>query len=218
MNTENAVPQVNGGPRKEVSKSSVEVTRVYSNDYQKPGTLTAELKQEVITHSFYPSKKIDSNTIFSASEFGFEEQLFISKETRMAWILVPQIIGGIPTTVEMVKAQLAKIKNPDIYRVMSNSPILDDNQKYAVASGIRSVNDFANKQVSRYGENAKDGKGNDVSGKLILDKENRVQYRRTFFQAQKTEDIDLRGKSDVYLTPEIAAELEGASVLVGQTI
>lgn len=40
--------------RKEVSKSEINVSRVYSSDYQKEGTLTAELKQTIKTTSFYP--------------------------------------------------------------------------------------------------------------------------------------------------------------------
>lgn len=184
------------------------------NEYQKPGTKTAEVRQEIITDSYYPSKKTTSDLnggLFDTSDFGFEKKHFQNTDRRVAWILVPA-----NATEEMIKQKLeAAVKaGAVIYKVLSNSPILDENQKYAIEAGQRTMNDFANSQVVRYPDN------HAKAGQLCLDKNGKVQYRRTFFWGSAMSDVDKRTaeKDDVYMSPEIAAELSGASVLEGQTI
>lgn len=208
--------QTNPQIRTETKRSTITLDRVYVNEFQKPGTKTAQLRQEVTTKSFYPSKKTASDlqaNIFDNKDFGFEEQEFTSTETRMAWILVPE-----NSTEEVVKAKIeAAVKNGAlIYRIMSNAPILDENQKYAVAQGIRTIDQFAKTQVSRYSADDEEGRG----GQLLLDKAGNVQYRRTFFWNSPIADQDARGKADIkpYVSAEILAELNGASVMTGQTV
>lgn len=206
------------GVRKEVSKSALKLRRIYTAEFQKEGTVTAEIEQTITTKSFYPSKKIDSNlqnSLSSAEEFGFSEQMFPSEETRIAWVLEPR-----NATEASVNAKLAKAneQGASIYKVLSNQPILDDNQKYAVAQGLKSLDDFANSQIVRYSEGTKDAVGTDVGGQLILDKAGNPQYKRTFFWSTPKADVDMRDTSKVYISPEIAAEVEGAAVMQGQNI
>jgi hypothetical protein len=74
------------------------------------------------------------------------------------------------------------------------------------------MDDFANAQVVRYPDT------HSLAGQLILDAAGRVQYRRTFFWKTPQEDQDIRGKVEPFQSAAIKAELEGASVLQGQTI
>lgn len=208
----------NNGVRKEVSKSPVQLDKIYVGENQKPGTLTAQVRQQIVTKSFYPSKKIDSNmqdSLFDAKDFGFEEQVFPSTENRVAWIMVPT--GKTETEVKLM-IDAANKNGACIYRVLKSEAILDDNQKYAVTAGLRSYDEFANKQVVRYPEGTEDSLGTDIGGQLVLDAAKNPQYRRTFFSKTPREDVDERDANNVYLTPEIKAELKGAGILAGQTI
>lgn len=140
----------NAGVRHETTRTKVELSRIYAAEYQKPGTLTAELKQEVITTSFYPSKKVESsmqNGLFSTAEFGFDEQVFTNTESRYAWVPVPE-----GATEEQVRAMLEKANanGAVIYKVLDNEPILDENQLYSISIGQKTLGDFANRQVVRY--------------------------------------------------------------------
>lgn len=200
------------GVRHEVSKSEITLDKLYKSNYQKEGTLSAQIRQIVTRKSFYPSKKTSSSmqaNIFDNKDFGFEEQQFESNETRVAWIPVPENI-----TEAEVKAKLATAhKNgATIYRVLSNQPILDENQKYAIAQGLSTLDTFADAQVVRY------PKGNENEGKIWTDPHGKVQYRRTFFWLTPMDDQDARGTGEAYMSPAIKAELAGASVMQGQTI
>ena len=203
------------GIRKEVSKGDLNVTRVYKSDYQKEGTQTAELKQTITTDSFYPSKSVANNlqdNIFGMADFGFEEQKYQNKETRVAWIDVPEAMNQ-----EAVAAKLAEAKEATLYRILSNRPILSDTQQYAVNSPELNVSldDFANRQAVRYPD------GNEKAGELALDVNGKVQYRAVFFSKAAKEDIDMRTEdpADAYLSAEIKAEVNSTShVVEGQAI
>lgn len=210
MQTQSAT---NNGIRSVVESSPVAFEKMYKNDIQKEGTLTAQIRQTIIKSTFYPSKRVDSNmqeNLFSTEEFGFGEQQFDGKEERVAWILVPE---NITEAAIMAKLAAANSNGACIYKVLSNEPILDDNQKYAISQQLRTLNHYANAQAVRYPENH-----DTTPNKLILDKEGNVQYRRTYFWLTPKEDQDIRSTAKVYVSPEIAAELNGASVLQGQTI
>lgn len=197
--------------------SLISLDKIYKADFQKPGTMTAQLRQTVTTVSQYPSKKVDNNlqaNIFEAEDFGFEMQEFTSTEERVAWIPVPE-----KTTVKQLNAKLVEANKAGavIYRVLGNQPILSDDQKYAINQGLRTTDDFAATQAVRYPEGTmKDTV--DVSGKLVLDKAGNVQYRRTFFWASPQADVDVRGTAQPYVSPELAKELAGEAVMSGQTL
>lgn len=208
MNNSTVTPS---GVRREVSKGPIGLDRIYKADFQKEGTLTAQIRQEVTTKSSYPSKKTSSSmqaNVFATEEFGFSTQDFEATETRIAWIPVP-----VNATIDVVKAKLeAAAKNgATIYRVLSNAPILDENQKYAINQGLKTKDDFAKTQAVRYPD------GDPNAGKLTLDKNGNVQYRRTFFWLTPMEDQDVRGQ-EIYVSAELKAEMSGASVMTGQTI
>ena len=189
----------------------------YSNgEFQKKGTLTAQIRQTVTTLSKYPSKKVSSNmqnSIFDAAEFGFDTQNFTSVENRVAWILVPE---GITVEEVQKRIEAANAKNACIYRVLSCKPILDENQLYAISVGLKTLDDFAATQAVRFPENAEtiaDGTANT----LVL-KNGRVQYRRTFFWGEPIADVDKRDSDTPYVSPLLQAELAGAAMMKGQTI
>lgn len=205
------------GVRVEISKSAIVLDEIKKGENQKAGTLTAQLRQKITTKSTYPSKKVDNNlqdSLFSIEAFGFEGKDFTSEENRVAWIPVPEV-----ATKDQVQAMLdkANANGACIYKVLSNAPILTDDQKYAIQAQLRTMDDFANAQVVRYPENTQVN-GVDVSNQLVLDKAGNVQYRRTFFSATSKEDIDQRDANNIFMSMEIAAELEGASVLAGQKL
>lgn len=202
--------------RKVVSKSPIIVDKVYKSDYQKEGTLTAQLRQTVTTLSYYPSKAVSNNlqdNIFAAEQFGFGEQEFKNEENRVAWIDVP-----MGSTVESVTAQLSKFPEAELYRVMSNRPIITDHQKYAIDNNITTLDVFANSQAVRFPV------GHPQEGELALDQNSgKVQYRAVFFKASKINDIDKRTSdpTDYYASPEILAEIESvgeAHVIASQSL
>lgn len=199
------------------SVGKITLDKISKSDFQKEGTLSAQLRQIVTTVSSYPSKKTATElqaNIFDNAEFGFEAKTYESTEARIAWIPVP---ANIDQAVLEAKLVLANEKGACIYRVLSNAPILDENQKYAITAGIRTLDQFAATQAVRYPENEKtiaDGTAN----KLTLDKAGNVQYRRTFFWNSPMADVDVRGTVEPYVSPELMAELAGASVMQGQNL
>lgn len=207
-----SVSSVNNGIRTEVSRSPITLDKLSKADFQKEGTLTAQLRQEVVTKSFYPGKKVESNmqnSLFDTAEFGFSEQEFVSKETRVAFVLVPA-----SKTEAEVKAMLdsANKAGAVIYKVLDTKPILDENQKYSISQGQKTMDDYANAQIVRYPDtHAK-------AGQVILDSNGNVQYRKTYFWKSATTDQDNRANSTPYVSALIQAELEGASKLEGQTL
>lgn len=217
MDTNKTVPTT--GIRTETKKDPIALSRIFSGDFEKKDksgkeiTKTAELRQVITTKSFYPSKKVESNLqngLFSIDKFDIEEQVFDSVEQRVTWIPVP-----VNATEELVKKALeTDIANgATLYKVLSNKPILDENQEQAIKLGFRTYDDFANSQAVRFPETHET-----TPNELILDKNGNVQYRRVFYWKTPHEDVDLRDTSKVYVTTEMEVELHGASVLEGQKI
>jgi hypothetical protein len=204
---------ISNGIRKVTKTSPIEVSRVYKSEYQKPGTLTAELKQTVTTTSYYPTKSVTSNmqdNIFNASEFGFEEKPYEAVETRVTWIDVPA-----NATVESVKAKLSLFPKATIYRVLANKPIITNNQVNGIAQGFTSKDAIAMRQVVRY------PKGHEMEGKIATDSTGAVQYRSVFFSAEEKQDIDMRtaDKTQHYTPAELIAEMSGnVAAIAGQTM
>lgn len=204
------------GIRKEVSKGNLSVSKVSTSAYQKQGTKTAELRQIVTTKSFYPTKSVANNlqdNPFSMADFGFQETEYENKETRVAWIDVPEAL-----TVEHVQAKLNAIEGATLYRILSNRPIVTDNQLYAINDSELdvSMDDFSNRQAVRYPDSDEER-----AGQLALDSNGKVQYRAIFFSNSPVEDSDLRTEdiTDMYVSAEIIAELNNvAHVVEGQGI
>lgn len=201
--------------KKEKIVSTISVARVYQTEFDKEGTITAELKQTVTTKSYYPTKSVSNSlqdNIFDATDFGFQEQVYESKDTRVAWIAVP-----VGSTVESVTKQLEIFSNANIYKVLSNHPILTEEDKFAIEDATLNVTKemIATKQAVRY------PKDHEKAGELVLDVFGKIQYRRTAFSKAGSVDIDNRTKdpADCYLTDILKAEINGVNhVIQGQSI
>lgn len=201
--------------RKEVKKSALTISKVYTASFQKEDTLSAEVRQTVDTTSFYPTKSVSNNmqdNIFDTKDFGITETPFVATENRVAFIPVP-----IDSTVESVAAQIAKFPEATVYKVMSSTPTLTSDQVRAIEGKITSLEIIANRQVARYPANA-DTK---IAGKLILDNNGKPQYRSVYFSRTAKEDIDNRVKDlkdapadAFYSTPEIEAEIQALGQVV----
>jgi hypothetical protein len=200
--------------RKEVRIEPIEVSRLYKGNYQKEGTITAELKQTIETKSFYPTKSVSNNmqdNPFATKDFGFQDKEYTTFETRVTWIPVPEAM-----TEQEVVAHMAKITKATIYRVLSNKPSISDAQQAGINAGQTTLDIIANAQAIRY---PKDHSTH--AGKLIPDTNGKVQYRAVYYSNTFKEDIDSRTAdvSNFYLTDEIRAEIQNAQAAVaGQTL
>jgi hypothetical protein len=199
-----------------ITRSPLIFSRIYVNSYQKKGTKTMEVKQKLFTTAVYSGIKISNkmnDSMYDAEEFAGATQprKFDSVETRVAWILIPVNESEADSMIRFKKYEQTGI----IFKILSNSPILDEDQLKAIDRGLKTYDEFADKQAVRFGANDPDGN----AGKLILDKQKNAQYKRTGFSRGPRADEDFRdGKSNVYQTPMIKAEMEGASALLGQTV
>ena len=200
------------GIKSTIEFGNIEVAELKVSDFQKKGTKTAVLKQTVKTTSLYPAKSVSNNlqdNIFGLEEFGadFVTEPYVSTRVNVAFMDVPET-----STIETVKAKLALFPKATLYRIMANKPILNSNQEYAIKQGLKTMDDFANAQAVKYGQD--DDKGH-VKGNLILDKHGKVQYKVTYFSTTEKEDMDLRNDipDDQYLTPELELEYNEALLL-----
>lgn len=208
----------------QVSNSTVEKTSsvspitldkpLYKSDYQKEGTITAQVRQVVTSTSSYPTKQISSNlqgSLFGITDFGFEKKDFTNSESRIAWIDVP-----VNATDELIKAKLdqANTNGARLYRILSNHPILTNHQQYSIQSGQRDMDYYANRQVVRYPEN------HPQAGQIVLDNNGKVQYRAIFFWESHMDDQDNRtvDPNDMFMSKEIAVELQGAAFMASQRL
>jgi len=195
--------------QKKIKKSAITVDRIYVSDYQKPGTKRAQLRQEIETEATYPSVQPKSGGLFSIEEFsGVEGKTYKNKETRVAFIDVPEEISA-----KAVVERLSKLPKAALVKVISNAPILDGNQRYALSQGTAEMETFANSQVLRYPVDS------EHEGMLIPDKNGKIQYKVVNFEPSVEEGqdlIDLRNAdpADYWATPELEAELEDSLAVV----
>ena len=189
---------------KKVSLGKLTIDSVKASKYQKAGTLTVQFRQIITTVTTYPSTNVSdgiSDNLFAVSEFNVGEgKSYTNTETRIAWINVPD-----SATIQVLNAKLDALvaagKTPCIAKTISNSPILSGNQEVAITKGFKTMDDFANSQVVRYGNNHAN------AGALILDGEGNPMYKRTYFKEDKVEDENTCGMGEVYFSSEIGAEL-----------
>lgn len=191
--------------RIEKEEGQIVVSELRVSPFQKEGTKTAMLRQDIKTISYYPKKKANNSltdSVFGEEEFGFSESDFSSTEHRVCFINVP---GDM--TLEQVQARINTAKGARLYRILSNHPITSESQEAAIRNGLRTLNQFANKQVVRYGVNMPN------AGELIT-WNGKPQYRGTYFSQSGKADLDLRtdDPDDYYVTPEIRAELTGVLI------
>lgn len=207
-----------------VVKGELTFGSIYKSMYQKEDTLTVELRQVVRTVTAYPTQRVTNNmnaTIMPLESFKIKPKTYDSTEERVAWVNV-----HVDTTEEQAKAAVEAMKavGACIYRVLSCAPILTKDQEFAMsdASNLpnkRTLDNYADQQVCRYPTKPDaSGKVHPQAGQLILDGKGRPMYRKTFFWDGPRNDEDRRDTVAPYLSPAIAAEMVGASVLQRQVI
>jgi hypothetical protein len=175
--------------------------------FQKEGTRTAVVRQNIVTLSYYNAKQYADSmteTFVSTKDFnpayGFGEKApFEGTERRVAFENVP-----VEWTLDDIQKRLAQFPNARIYKVMSNYPILSSQQENAITRGLRTLDDFAERQAVRYSRYVKDPA---LIGKLTL-VNNKVQYRKTFLSVSGKPDEDHRttDPTDFYETEKLKAE------------
>jgi len=211
-----------GNVKHVTTSNPIKLDELRVGERQKKNTKTAQIRQILETLSYYPSIKTENSMkggLVSIDKFDAPAQIFPSTENRVAFVLVPDTY-----TEDQVNKLLvdANTKGAVVYKTLSNKPILDEDQKAAINLGLTTVDIIANKQIARFPKGTIDRiTKEDVSDQLVIDKKTgKVQYRRTDFWPTFREDVDLRtsDETDQYLTPEIEAELKGASVMLGQKI
>ncbi len=198
--------------RKEIHRSPVQVMKVYKSEFQKPNSLTAELRQEVVTTSYYPKANMSNSLndkIFTTKDFGIDDQTYKSKETRVAFLNVPESFD----TPEKVQEHLSKFPDLCLYRILSNKPILSQEDLRAIEQGFISIDTKANSQVVHYPDTSA------TPGMLALTSAGKVQYRRVAISTSFKEDEDQRNDSpeDTFLTEELKAELNNVEVVVPES-
>lgn len=195
------------------TKSPIQVSRVYKSDFQKEKSLTAELRQEITVVSKYPTASMNNSlntNLFSNDDFGIETKNYSSKETRVAFINVPESMD----TAEKVQEHLAKFPNLCLYRILSNKPILSAEDIRAIEKGFITKDTKANSQIIRYPENSEN------AGQIALDNMDRPQYRRICISSSQMEDRDERNSepNDFYMSAEIRNELNISVVEEAQRV
>jgi hypothetical protein len=199
--------------KKTTTKENVYVDSLSVSKFQKTGTVTAMLRQKVTVTSEYPSSVHDSNmeqNPFGTNDFNDEVKSYDSEQNRVAFIDVPE---GM--TKEQVQAKISA--QACLYRVLSNAPILTDNHQNAISRGLTTKEALAESQVIKYPDGSRDAAGNDNSGLPILDKANKVQYKKIFYWNTAKDDIDYRGSEDhVAYVPESIQALLGVDSVTGE--
>ena len=154
----------------------IQVADVYASDYQKQGTVTACLKQVVTTKTIYPSTGVKDN-LFDSSEFSeLQSPEYVNSETRVYFMDVP---AGTTLQDVQVKMNLPKFANARLVKILSNRPILDSGQEYAISNYGKTEMSFALKQ------SVQDGEGNHVL------RNGQNCYRKIVFSANGGEDENL---------------------------
>lgn len=200
-----------------IQRQDVFCSEVKISQYQKSGTMTAQLRQVITTNTTYPSVQISdgiSDTLFGSQDFNLPTgKSFANDSTRVYFMNVPTHVNGQPMNVQLVNKMLGDLKAQGkqitLQKVISNSPILTAGQESAIANP--SINktkaDFAESQAVRY------PKQHAQAGQLVLDSEGNVMYRRIFFFDKIVEDVNnCNGNSEIYISPKLEAELNPSTV------
>lgn len=179
---------------------AITVDSVGPSEY-KEGVLQAQIRQVVTTE--YPSKRVDNSlqdSLFATEDFNLGAgQTFES--TRMAWINVP-----LTATAEQVSALLDTKENARVCKKYSNKllDVLTDEQKYAIAKGLRTAKQFAETLVIR-----------NEAGEVVKP----IQYAQGFFVNDYTNHkgsndtgINIFGDIDVRTVKTIAKATEAEQV------
>lgn len=158
--------------------SPIIISRVYSSEFQRENTLTAELKQIVKTTSMYDNSIDDglNDSLFD----GTQSQEYETNETRVYWSNVP-----MGSTVESVKTRLNEYPDACLYKILASKPIISDSEQWAIDRGMTTISAIAERQLVRYPQN------HAQAGEPVL-WHGTKQYRRICFSLISREDEDRR--------------------------
>lgn len=172
------------------SFSPVVVEVVEKNKF---GKLQARISSIETITSVYGIKNgassLDSQ-IFPTIDFG-EGETYKNESKRVFFLSVPESLD----TIEKVQEHLNKFPNLHLFRILSNKPILSNEDLAAIDNGKLSLDTKANQQVIRNNE-----------GKIVAF-EGKPQYKRICLSTEFREDEDLRHSGEAYTSPEIWDEL-----------
>lgn len=169
--------------------NAIAVAAVTINQF-KTNRQSAQLRQKFTDH--YPGGRAD-NDLFGADEFGFADKDYGTD--RVCFIDVPLAnANGEPMTVEEVQARINALvaagKFPTIQRTMSLKPILSEDQKAAIASGLTTVEKIAESQLAKKQLEELDENGKKKTEALNYN--GLPFYRVHKFCPDYTEDVDMR--------------------------
>lgn len=171
------------------NENDQQVWFINHGQYQKDGTLTCRLAQEVITH--YGNRKGSGalNAAF-AKQFGAtDDDPYNKKEIRSMLFTVPAVVptsdGGFrPISNEDIASLIASMPNARLIKVLSGEPIITDAETYAMEQGTTTLDDIAEKQLAL-----------DEDGKPAINiKTGKEVYRKILFSEDFNEedDVDLQ--------------------------
>lgn len=164
---------------KETKRLALTVEAVEADKFS-VDNLRATLMQKVETTYSWEARRFSNElqgNIFSASDFGIENNTETHLEKRFAWIPVPN-----GTTVESLTEALTKFPEACIYKILSSEVILTEGQKHKISIGELELEDIKTKQLVVDKE----------TGEIVLDSYNQPMYRVTAFSPTAEADIDNR--------------------------
>lgn len=171
--------------------SPVVVETVEKNQFS--GKLQARISSIETIISVYGIKNgassLDSQ-IFSTKDFG-EGETHKNESKRVFFLSVPDNMD----TVEKVQEHLKKFPNLHLFRILSNKPILSNEDLASINNGKLTLDTKANNQVVR-----------DNEGKIVPF-EGKPQYKRICLSTEFREDEDLRNSGDAYTSSSIWEEM-----------
>lgn len=171
--------------------SSIVVEALERNKFS--GKLQARISSIETITSVYGIKNGASSLdspLFPSKDFG-EGETHVNESKRVFFLSVPDNMD----TVEKVQEHLKNFPNLHLFRILSNKPILSNEDLAAIENGKLTLDTKANSQVVR-----------DNEGRLV-GFEGKPQYKRICLSTEFKEDEDLRNSEGAYTSPEIWEEM-----------
>lgn len=194
-----------------VSESVIEVESVGPHI---SSTKKMQAQIRMVVETTYPEAQVGNSrneSIYEQKDFGFGDGNTY-EENRVAWIDVL-----LDSTVESVQAAMDKFPKARIYRMLSLTPILTDEQVRAMKSGFSTYadEDGVEKPIDMDFYRRKQRiPAFDQNGALLKDEfsdyKGLPQYRTTFFNKDGKEDVDTRPEEYAAYVNEESFKLDEA--------
>jgi hypothetical protein len=171
--------------KKTVTFGAVTVDKVSASKFQKEGTLTAQVSQNVLIITDYPSAQVNNSltqNIFNVEEFGFKSQTFEQKQRRVAFFDVPTN-ADVASVQKRIDETVEALGEGKVVLCIHRScqPITHDGHKWALREGELTEDDLAMSQIVR-----------DPETKKPILFEGKYQYRSTNFRIDGVDEVDNR--------------------------